>query len=293
LTEYSSALMQTTLKNPVEYAGIGLFTGQPCAIRMIPSAVNTGIVFYRTDLPGNPEIPARLEFVSGTPRCTCLVKGEASVQMVEHLLSALRGLGVDNLRIEVRGPEIPIGDGSALQLVHLIEQAGIQNLDQPRNVLRITQPIFWSQGETHLVALPFPGFRVSYTLHYPHSPLIGTQYFSQTMTEQYYKAEISQCRTFSLYEEIAPMMDRGLLKGGGLENALVIQGDRVLNPGGARFPDEMVRHKVLDLIGDLALLGVQIEGHVISIRSGHAGNVAFAKEIGKKFNRTFEPILVG
>jgi UDP-3-O-[3-hydroxymyristoyl] N-acetylglucosamine deacetylase len=244
------------------------------------------VVFQRSDLPGSPEIPAQLQFVSGTPRCTCLVKGQGSVQMVEHILSALRGLGVDNVRIDVRGPEIPVGDGSAQQLVQLIEQVGIQNLDKPKKVLRITQPIYWSQGETHLVALPFPGFRVSYTLHYPHSPLIGTQYFSQTLTEQFYKAEIAQCRTFSLYEEIAPMMDRGLLKGGGLENALVIHGDRVLNPGGARFPNEMVRHKVLELSGDLALLGSAIEGHIISIRSGHAGNVAFAKEIGKVFDIT-------
>lgn len=286
MTEFTSELMQTTLKQPIEFAGIGLFTGQPCAIRMMPAAVNTGVVFQRSDLPGNPEIPARLQYVSGTPRCTCLVNGEGSVQMVEHLLSSFRGVGLDNVRVDVRGPEIPIGDGSAQQLVQLIEQVGLQNQDQSRRVLRITDPIYWSQGETHLVALPFPGFRITYTLHYPHSPLIQTQYFSQTLTERFYKTEIAQCRTFSLYEEIAPMMERGLLKGGGLENALVIQGDRVLNPGGARFPDEMVRHKVLDLIGDLALLGAPIEGHIISIRSGHAGNVAFAKEIGKAFGIT-------
>lgn len=278
--------MQTTLKQPIEFAGIGLFTGQPCAIRMMPAPANTGVVFQRSDLSEKPEIPAQLQFVSGTPRCTCLVKGEGSVQMVEHLLSAFKGLGIDNVRVDVRGPEIPIGDGSAQQLVQLIDQVGIHILDESRKVLRITDPIYWSQGETHLVALPFPGFRISYTLHYPHSPLIQTQYFSQTLTEQFYRNEIAQCRTFSLYEEIAPMLERGLLKGGGLENALVIQGDRVLNPGGARFPDEMVRHKVLDLIGDLALLGASIEGHIISIRSGHAGNVALAKEIGKAFGLT-------
>jgi UDP-3-O-[3-hydroxymyristoyl] N-acetylglucosamine deacetylase len=279
MTEFTSDLMQTTLQRPAEFAGIGLFTGQPCAIRMIPIQSNSGIVFHRVDLPGSPEIPATLKYVAETPRCTRLAKGSASVQMVEHLLSALRGCGVDNVRIDVRGPEIPVGDGSARQFVHLIESAGITQLEEARAPLRITKPICWSQGETHLVALPFPGFRISYTLHYPHSPLIRTQYTSQVMTEQFYKSEIAPCRTFSLYEEIMPMMERGLLKGGGLENALVIQGDRVLNPGGARFPDEMVRHKVLDLIGDLALLGAPIEGHVISIRSGHAANVAFAKEI--------------
>jgi len=278
LTGFSS---QTTLSKPVEFAGVGLFSGQHCSVRMVPASVDSGIIFQRMDLPGKPEIPARLEFVSETPRCTRLMKGNGSVQMVEHLLSALRGMGIDNLKIEVQGPEIPVGDGSAQEIVRLIEQAGIKTLNVPKKVLRIQKPVYWSEGETHLIALPFPGFRISYTLHYPHSSLIRSQYFSFLLTEQFYKFEISPCRTFSLYEELVPMMEKGWLKGGGLENALVIQGDRILNPGGSRFPDEMVRHKALDLIGDLALLGVHLEGHIFSVRSGHAANVAFAKELLK------------
>lgn len=246
---------------------------------MVPAPGNFGIVFRRIDLPGQPEVPADLDWIQQSPRCTLLSKGIASVQMVEHLLSALYGMGVDNLLIEVSGPEIPAGDGSSSHLVKLIEDAGIEKLSHLKKVFKIDQPIHWSEGETHLVALPCDEFKVSYTLHYPQSPLIQTQYFSHSLNPNFYRAELAQCRTFSLYEEIAPFIEKGLIKGGGLDNALVIQGDRVLNPGGARFPDEMVRHKVLDLIGDLSLLGAPIEGHIVSIRSGHASNAAFAKAL--------------
>ncbi len=243
-------------------------------IRLIPASKDTGIVFQRTDLPGRPEIPALLDFVSGTPRCTCLGKGTASVQMVEHLLSAFYGLGIDNLRIELEGPEIPAGDGSAIEYVRLIEASGVHTLDAPKKIIRVEQPVYWSQGDIQIVALPSPEFRISYTLHYPQSPVIRTQFYS---FNERYKEEIAPCRTFSLYEEIAPFLEKGLIKGGGLGNALIIQGDRILNPEGARFPDEMVRHKVLDMIGDLSLLGGFLQGHILSVRSGHAANVAFAK----------------
>ncbi|HEY4255560.1 MAG TPA: UDP-3-O-acyl-N-acetylglucosamine deacetylase [Chlamydiales bacterium] len=277
-----SVPLQTTLKGPVFYAGLGLFTGAQCAIRLVPSTVHRGIVFRRVDLPGKPEVPARLEFVVQAIRSTRLLKGDASVQTVEHLLSALQGLGVDNVDVEVQGPEVPMSDGSAKEFVRMIEEAGIQTLDAPRKIIRIEQPIYWSEGNVHLIALPAPASRFSYTLHYPHSPLIRSQYHSCLLNGSLYKADIAECRTFTLYEEIAPMIEQGLLKGGGLENGLVIQGNLVLNPGGLRFSDEPARHKILDLIGDLALLGAPIEGHVIAVCSGHASNTAFAREIQKR-----------
>lgn len=231
------------------------------------------------DLPGRPEIPADLEWVQPSARCTLLAKQKASVQMVEHLLSAFAGLGVDNARVEVNGPEIPVGDGSASEPVRKIEEAGIVELKAARKRIAIAEPIYWSQEDIHLVALPSPDFRISYTLHYPQSPLIRSQYFSFDFSAPRYKFDLAPSRTFCLYEEIAPMVEKGLLRGGGLDQALVIQGEKILNPEGARFSDEMVRHKVLDLIGDLSLLGAPILGHIVAIRSGHASNVAFAAKI--------------
>jgi UDP-3-O-[3-hydroxymyristoyl] N-acetylglucosamine deacetylase len=146
-----------------------------------------------------------------------------------------------------------------------------------RNVLIVDRPVFLSKGEIHLVALPASSFQISYTMHYPHSPLLKSQYYSFVVTADIYRQEIAPCRTFSLYEEVLPLIEKGLICGGGLNNAVVIDGEKVLNPGGLRFPDEMVRHKVLDVIGDLSLVGARLCAHVIAIRSGHVTNALFAK----------------
>lgn len=201
--------------------------------------------------------------------------------MVEHLLSALYAYGIDNARIEVEGPELPAGDGSAQIFIDMIEKTGFEIQEHAREFVRISQPIYWSEGDVHLIALPAQEFRLSYTMHYPHSPLLRSQYYSLAVQPLRYKAEIAPCRTFSLYEEIVPFIEKGIIKGGGLENALVIQGGRILNPEGARFEDEMVRHKILDLIGDLALIGTPLLAHVVAVRSGHSSNVAFAKTLSK------------
>lgn len=276
--------MQKTLQNDAVAAGEGLFTGEKVSIRICPAPPNTGIVFDRVDLPEKPSIPAHLDFVRETPRCTSLANQKGSVMMVEHLLSALYSYGIDNARIEVDGPEIPAGDGSALTFVNILEKAGIAQQEEQRRFIRISQPIFWSEGDIHLVALPSSEFHVSYTLHYPHSALLKSQYYSLSLKPERYREEIAMCRTFSLYEEIIPYIEKGIIKGGGLQNALVIRDDQILNPEGARFPDEMVRHKILDLIGDLSLVGFRIIAHVIAVRSGHSSNVAFAKMISKTFN---------
>lgn len=271
---------EKTLRNSIALSGNGLFTGEKVSLTLSPAPIHTGIVFQRVDLPGAPEIPASLLYVKEWPRCTWLVAERGGVQMVEHLLSALSAYGIDNLRIELSGSEIPSGDGSALLFVEAIERAGIQVQSAKRRWLKIEEPVYWSEKEVHLVGLPSEEFRISYTLHYPQSSLIGSQYYSFSPgTPEEYKREIAPCRTFSLYEEIAPFIEKGFLKGGGLENALVIKDSRIMNPEGARFPNEMVRHKVLDLIGDLALIGSPIRGHIIAIRSGHSSNLAFAKRL--------------
>lgn len=269
--------MQKTIGSIVSCSGIGLFTGEKVSIRLKPAPVGMGIVFQRTDLPGLPIIPATLSNVLDTNRCTRLKGNGASLTMVEHLLSSLRGMEIDNALIEVDGPEIPAGDGSANRFVELIEEAGIVEQEETKQYLTISQPVFWTDNEIHLIALPSFEFRVSYTLHYPQSPLLRSQYFSLSMHPERYKNDIAPCRTFSFYEEIAPFIEKGLIKGGGLENAVVIHAEKILNPGGARFPDEMVRHKILDLIGDLSLIGGILNAHIIAIRSGHSSNIAFAR----------------
>jgi UDP-3-O-[3-hydroxymyristoyl] N-acetylglucosamine deacetylase len=268
---------QKTVKEEVITSGVGLFTGEKVSLKILPAPPNTGIVFQRIDLPGKPEIPARLSFVRESPRCTRLANQNASIHMVEHLLSALSGIGVDNAKIEVEGPEIPAADGSAKIFVDLLERAGLVEQDAPRRFLNIVRPIHWSEGDVHLVALPSDEFRLTYTMHYPQSPLLGSQYYSVVLNPEKFKEEIAPSRTFSLYEEILPFIEKGVIKGGGLENALVIKGDQIMNPEGARFPNEPVRHKILDLLGDLSLVGTPIKGHIISVRSGHLSNIALAK----------------
>jgi UDP-3-O-[3-hydroxymyristoyl] N-acetylglucosamine deacetylase len=284
LTQALPAEMQKTIQREAFASGVGLFTGEKVSIKICPSPPDSGIVFQRTDLPERPLIPARLSHVREAPRCTRLATDKTSILMVEHLLSALYAYGIDNARIEVEGPELPAGDGSAQLFVEMIEKNGVAVQDVSRKYISVSQPIYWSEGDIHLIALPAQEFRLSYTMHYPHSPLLRSQYYSFSLQPLRYKAEIASCRTFSLYEEIVPFIEKGIIKGGGLENALVIQGGRILNPEGSRFEDEMVRHKILDLIGDLALIGAPLLAHVIAVRSGHSSNVAFAKTLSKTLN---------
>ncbi len=236
------------------------------------------MVFKRVDLPGSPILPARAEYVQGTPRCTIIGNGKVFVQTVEHLLAALRAYDVDNVLIEISNCEVPIFDGSSLHFVDMIEQAGICELEEEKEWIRLQKPLFWSQGNIHLIALPSDEYRISCTVHYPHSKVIGTQFYTFLIGSKRFKNEIAPSRTFSIYEEIAPMIEKGLVKGGSLENAVVIKEDKVVNPEGLRFPDEMARHKILDLIGDLSLVPPFL-AHVIAVRSGHASNNDFAKQI--------------
>lgn len=269
---------QRTLQRPVSANGTGIFNGEKVSIRLCPAEENTGIVFQRVDLPHRPLLPARSEYVQGTPRCTVIGNGKECVQTVEHLLAPLRVYGIDNLLIEISNAEVPIFDGSSLPFVKMIEEAGILEQAQERTLYKLQTPMFWSKGEIHLIALPSEESRISYTLHYPHSKAIGTQFYTFVLDQEGFKKEIAPSRTFSVYEEIAPMIDKGLIKGGSLDNAVIIKEDAVANPEGLRYSDEMVRHKVLDLIGDLSLVPPFL-AHVVAIRSGHTSNNAFAKEL--------------
>lgn len=271
---------QRTLSHSVSADGLGLFSGQKVSIKLLPAAANSGIVFKRTDLPHQPLLPARSDCVQGTPRCTIIGNGQDYVQTVEHLLAALRAFEIDNLLIEISGCEVPIFDGSSKHFVSMIEEGGVCDLDANRIIIGIKSPISYSQGDIHIIALPSDEYRISYTLHYPHCQTIGTQFYSFALDPDRFKHEIASCRTFSVYEEIAPMIEKGLVKGGSLDNAVIIKNGAVVNPEGLRYPNEMVRHKVLDLIGDLSLVWpFKIKAHIIAVRSGHASNIAFAKQL--------------
>jgi len=279
----SPTLCQTTVENPLKIEGKGLFSGKQIEMTLLPAPAGHGIVFQRTDLPGKPLLPARLENVKATPRCTILGNDKAEVQTVEHFLSAMHALGIDNLLVQISGPEVPIGDGSALPFIELVRGAKRKALDECKKVIEVHSPVHFAKNDVTLIALPSEEFRISYTLHFPQSTCIGTQFYSFSLSEEKFVQEIAPSRTFCLYEEIAPLLEKGVIRGGGLESAVVIKDNRVANPEGLRFKgDENVRHKILDLIGDLCLLGNPLLAHIIAIRSGHAANIEFARCLQKK-----------
>jgi len=275
----SSRKHQRSLKGSASLSGMGLFTGEKTEIKLRSAPEGTGIVFQRIDLPDKPTLPARVEYVRETPRCTILGSDEFQVQTVEHILSAIRAYDLDNVIIEIDGPEIPSCDGSAMPFIDLIEKAGVVAQSATKRVFHLESPVFWSKGDVHLVALPSEEFRISYTLNYPNSELLKSQFYTTHINEELYREEIAPARTFSLYEEVVPLIEKGNIKGGRLDNAVIIKGNTILNPEGLRYQDEMVRHKILDLLGDLSLVGHSFIAHIIAIRSGHFSNTSFAKEL--------------
>lgn len=270
---------QKTLAEPIAFQGIGIHTGDQVALRFVPKPAGSGISFCRIDLPGKPIIPAGVEYVRDSSRSTSLGVGNALICTVEHVLSALKSYGIDNLLIEVSAMETPIADGSSLQFVKMIEEAGVVELEATVPIVTLDQPIFYSEEGIHIVALPSDEFRVSYTLSYPGEDILKAQYFSTCIDAETFKRELAPARTFSRYQEIAELMDRGLIKGGSLSNAVVIDGDVIYSMEGLRYPEEMARHKILDLIGDISLVGFPFNAHIIAIRSGHSAHVAFAKKL--------------
>lgn len=270
---------QRTLCKPAFFSGIGIHTGKEVSLRFCPAPEGTGIVFKRVDLPSQPIIPAAVEYVKDTARSTTIGIQDIRIHTVEHVLAAVKAFDLTNLCIEISSIEPPVGNGSSDVFVDMIEKVGVQEQDAFIPTVKIRQPVYWSEGDIHLVALPYDGYRISYTLSYPETPLLRGQYCSVIVNPDNFKKEIAPCRTFSLYKEITTLMDRGLIKGGSLDNAVVIKDDAIFSKGGLFFPDEMARHKVLDLIGDLSLVGFDFHAHIIAIRSGHASNFAFAKKL--------------
>ncbi|MDR2539181.1 MAG: UDP-3-O-acyl-N-acetylglucosamine deacetylase [Chlamydiales bacterium] len=277
LTIPSVERRQHTLRKSASISGIGVFTGQETTLTFHPSVADQGIIFQRTDLPNTPKIIASLDSVCSTPRCTIIGDKKVSIQMVEHLLASLRAHEIDNILIQVSGPEVPILDGSSKDFSQLIEEVGVMELKEEKKIFSLQSPISWSNDQVQIIAIPANEYRLSYTLHYPHCSGIGTQFHTFVLNQKDFVEEIAPCRTFSIYEEVIPMMEKGFIKKGGLENAILVKDNKVMNPEGLRYPNEMARHKILDLIGDLSLIPVSFLAHIIAIRSGHTSNNIFAK----------------
>lgn len=273
--------VQKTISKPFTVSGVGLFTGTQVTLTARPAPVNTGIVFRRLDIPDTPQVRAHLESVKATPRCTIIGNQDFSISTIEHFMAALSAMEVCNIHIDLDGPEVPIFDGSSDVFVGNILKSGIQEQSEFTETINLTQPIFFSQGSSHIVALPSDKFTVSYTLHFPDNYKIPTQFLTLDINQENFVNQLSLARTFSSYEEIAPLLEKGSVLGGSLSSALVYKDGVVMNPDGLRYKDECVRHKILDLIGDLALLEKPLNAHIIAIKSGHAANVSLGRLINQ------------
>jgi UDP-3-O-[3-hydroxymyristoyl] N-acetylglucosamine deacetylase len=266
-------LRQRTLKSIVSATGVGLHTGQKVRMSLRPAQPDTGVVFRRLDLPGAADVPARADLVGETRLCSCLVSGGTKIYTIEHLMSALAGLGVDNAYVDLDGPEVPIMDGSAAPFVLLIQQAGMEEQGAPKRFLRIKKRIEAKDGDKWAVLEPYEGFKLSFSIVYDH-PVIEKSNTSLTVdfAATSYLKEVARARTYGFMHDVEDLRDVGLALGGGLENAVVLDEHRVLNAEGLRYGDEFIRHKILDAIGDLYLLGRPFLAAFSAYKSGHALN---------------------
>ncbi|MDG1506390.1 MAG: UDP-3-O-acyl-N-acetylglucosamine deacetylase [Luminiphilus sp.] len=266
-------IRQRTLRNSIKATGVGLHTGDKVLLTLCPAPVDTGIVFRRTDLNPVAEIPARADLVGETTLSTCLIHGEARVSTIEHLLSAMAGLGVDNAYVDVTAPEIPIMDGSAAPFVFLLQSAGIVEQHAAKKFIRVRKEVTVTDGDKTASFLPLEGFKISFGIDFDHPVFkhrAATTEIDFSTTS--FVREVSRARTFGFVEEIEYLRSKGLARGGSMDNAVVIDDYKVLNHGGLRYDDEFVKHKVLDAIGDLYLLGYSLIGEYRAFKSGHALN---------------------
>lgn len=273
-------LKQRTLKNVIHASGVGLHGGVKVNLTLRPAAPDTGIVFRRVDLPEPVDIPAQAMLIGDTRMCSCLEKDGVKVGTIEHLMSALCGLGIDNAWIDLDAPEVPILDGSAAPFAFLIQSAGIEEQNAAKKFIRVTRPIEVRDGDKWARFSPYEGYRLSFSIDFKH-PAIDKSAQEATIdfAEQSYVREVSRARTFGFMQEVEYLREHGLALGGGLENAIVLDEYRVLNLDGLRYSDEFVKHKILDAVGDLYLLGHPLLADYASYKGGHALNNQLARAL--------------
>jgi UDP-3-O-[3-hydroxymyristoyl] N-acetylglucosamine deacetylase len=266
---------QRTLRRPISCAGIGLHSGNKVTLSLKPAAADAGIRFRRSDLGGR-EVPATVSHVGGINHATRLMRDTVRVDTVEHLLAAFVSLGVDNAIVELSSPEVPIMDGSAAPFIYLIHEAGLKRLAAPKRFLKVVRPIALSRGDKRIALYPSDHFKVTYSISFDH-PMLRHQSRTMHITEESFIEEIAPARTFGFLKEVEMLRQNGLALGGSLENAIVLGETGALNA--LRFEDEFVRHKILDVIGDMALVGYPIIGHLVAHRGGHALHTSFASKL--------------
>lgn len=270
--------LQKTIRSRTQVQGIGLHSGKPCTLSFVPAPAGTGVSFVRADLPGSPSLKVAAENVSATGYATTLGGSHFSVSTVEHCLSALSALRIDNLIIELDGPEIPITDGSATHFLFALLKAGLVELDAPRQYFLVTQPLHFSEGEKQASVFPYQGLRLTVTIDFPH-PTIGKQTLDLDINEHSFNREIASARTFGFLKDVEALQAQNLALGGSLQNAIVLDAKGVMNPEGLRWPDEFVRHKALDALGDLVTLGYPLMGHLVLYKAGHDLMNKFVREL--------------
>lgn len=302
---------QRTIKWKTQYSGVGLHTGNQSTVTFVPSAPNSGIRFIRTDLPGKPVVPSLIGYVTDISRGTTLQKGDAVVHTVEHVLAAVAGLQIDNLDIEVDANEPPVGDGSAKPFVEVLSNAGFEEQNAPKNFLVVDETVNYKDKErgVELVALPLNDFRVTVMIDFKN-PALGSQHTGLFSLEEEFVSEFAPARTFCFLKEVETLMDQGLIKGGSLDSAVVIVdkeldetelkrlqkklginekvelgSNGILNNVELRYENEPCRHKLLDIIGDLSLVGAPIKAQILAARSGHKANIEFAKQLRKLYEK--------
>ncbi|HSG87751.1 MAG TPA: UDP-3-O-acyl-N-acetylglucosamine deacetylase [Pseudomonadales bacterium] len=273
-------IRQRTLKNVIRATGVGLHTGEKVYLTLRPAPIDNGIVFTRTDLAIPVAIAARTENVGDTTLATTLTSGDVRISTIEHLMSAFAGLGIDNAFVDLSAPEVPIMDGSAAPFVFLIQSAGIDEQEAPKRFIRIRRRVEWSDGDVRLSLAPFDGFKVSFSLIYDH-PVFArhSRHASVDFSSTSFVKEVSRARTFGFLQDFEKLRSMNLARGGSLDNAVVVDDHRILNEGGLRHEDEFVKHKILDAIGDMYLLGHSMIGAFDGHKSGHAGNNALLRTL--------------
>jgi UDP-3-O-[3-hydroxymyristoyl] N-acetylglucosamine deacetylase/3-hydroxyacyl-[acyl-carrier-protein] dehydratase len=281
---------QTTVDRESSVEGSSLHTGGKVTLTLRPAPADTGYIFRRIDLKDQPTLTAHVDLVNQVERSTTLSSGALKIHTVEHLLSALRGSDIDNAFIDMDSNEPPIGDGSAEIFIQLLAQTGKTTLTTPRTTFELREPLLVEGKDgAFIAAFPYDGFKISCT-NANHTGFF-TQYYSTEITPETYLPEISKARTFVFYEEVQPLLEKGLIKGGSLENAIVIRGDSILSKDPIRYPEEFARHKILDIVGDLALFPLRLKAHIVAAKTSHALNVEMAKAIAKSHRKYLSQLM--